>query len=300
MPSNYLKKYNDAYNPVNERLELKNKLIVRSIILIVTSLAFVILRLLNVHNVFSDISSGLGTIIYVIMGISLAISFFSFCVILFSLISPKASKAVFEKIPFNTKKVIFTILDWIIYIPLCICIALYIYSFAFRIQAVEGESMEKSFYDGDRIVSIYDNNIKRGDVVIARLTPLKENKNDEDEYLIKRVIGVPGDTIKYTKEGLYINGVYVKEEYTSIVPTSSNEYNKEFFIIKEDDEALEGKVLEYHSVIPKGYYFLMGDNRNNSLDSRKYGLFSQEEIVSVVILRAEGLKISFVKRGVLE
>lgn len=165
---------------------------------------------------------------------------------------------------------------------------------------ISGNSMESTLSDGDYIISIKDNNIKRGDIVITKLTPLKEMCNTFDEYIIKRVIGVPGDTVKYTKEGLYINGTYIKEEYTIGIPFSDSEYDQDFFIIKEDDSSLTGRIIEYHSVIPEGYYFLMGDNRNNSLDSREYGLFSQEEIIQVVVCKLSGFSIESVERGILE
>lgn len=294
MPTSFLRKYNEDYNPVNERLELKKKLIIRSAFLIVASLAFIVLRIINANRVFSDIAPALLALIYLIMIASSIYSLLSVGFIIFSLVSPSKANDLFNKIPYKVKKGIYTTIDWVVYIPICICFALYIYTFAFRIQLVSGPSMENSFYDGDRVISIYDNNIRRGDVVIANLDTNKNKNADEDEYIIKRVIGVPGDIITYTREGLFINNKYVSEPYINQLPSSINQFDKQFVIYKDNG------VEEYYTVIPDGYYFLMGDNRNNSNDSRKFGLFSDEDIVSIVVIRVSGLDAELVERGVLE
>lgn len=296
MPTSFLRKYNEDYNPVNERLELKKKLIIRISLLIVSTIAFFILRLLNSHRVFTDLKEPLLITIYLIMGLSSLVSLISIGLIIFSLAAPKKAKELYDKIPYRVKKGVYNTLDWTIYIPICICVALYFYAYTFRIQPVAGSSMENSFSQGNRVISIYDTNIKRGDVVVAVVDNVKEPKdNDEDgKYLIKRVIGVPGDKISYTQQGLYINDKLIQEEYVNGALWQVNEYDKPFFIIKEDG------TKEYHTVIPKGYYFIMGDNRNNSNDSRDYGLFSEEEIISVVVIRVDGLKAELVERGVLE
>lgn len=300
MPSSYLKKYNDDFNPVNERLELKRKLIIRIAILFITTIALLVLRLTNVHNVFSDISGLLSFVIHFVIGISGLISLIGIVLIIFSLTAPAKASELYHKIPFSTKKFVFSTLDWVIYIPLCICIALYLYSFAFRIQMVAGPSMESSFSDGDRVISIYDNDIRRGDVVIANLNTVKNQYGQEDEYIIKRVIGVPGDKIVYTKEGLFINGTYVKEDYIDALPSSSNTFNGQFLYYQEDPNNEGSRIVSSYTVIPEGFYFLMGDNRNNSKDSREFGLFTSDDIVSVVVIKSTGLKAEFVERGVLE
>lgn len=300
MPTSYLKKYNDDFNPVNERLELKKKLIIRIAILFVATLAFLFLRITNVHNVFSDVSNVLLIGIYLIMGLTSVISIIGIGLIIFSLVSPVKANELSLKIPFSTKKFAFTTLDWIIYIPICICFALFLYSFAFRIQMVSGPSMESSFSNGDRVISIYDSNIRRGDVVIANLDPIKNQYSNESEYIIKRVIGMPGDKIEYTKVGLFINGVYIPEDYIDELPSSRNEFKGQFTIFESDPNNEGNRIARTYDVIPEGYYFLMGDNRNNSKDSREFGLFSKEDIISIVVIKASGLNASIVKRGVLE
>lgn len=118
---------------------------------------------------------------------------------------------------------------------------------------VNGDSMYNTLSNNDIMlldkISYRFSNIERFDIVVL---------NYNDKHLIKRVIGLPGDTVKIIENKLYINDEYVEEKFLS----SS--------VITEDYE-LQGKV-------PDGYYFVMGDNRSVSLDSRRLGVFSKSKI----------------------
>lgn len=111
---------------------------------------------------------------------------------------------------------------------------------------IPSESMEKTIMTGDRIIGnrlayLFDDP-KRYDIVIFR------NPDDEKEYYIKRVIGLPGETVSIEDGKVYIDGTETPLE-DSFIP-----------------EAMRGGFPTYE--VPEGHYFLMGDNRNNSKDSR--------------------------------
>ena len=115
---------------------------------------------------------------------------------------------------------------------------------------VNGDSMNPTLEDRDIMIldeiSYRFSEIKRFDIVVVR-------KNGE--YLIKRVIGLPGDTIRYEDNTLYINDKKVEEKFEH-----------------EDTKDFETKV-------PNNRYFIMGDNRINSVDSRMIGPVTKREIL---------------------
>lgn len=115
---------------------------------------------------------------------------------------------------------------------------------------VNGESMMKTLCDGDimilDIIGYKKDGLKRFDIVVV---------DEGNELIIKRVIGLPGESVEYKNNKLYINGRVVKDKY------ASNE---------TDDFSIE---------VPKGEYFVLGDNRGNSMDSRVFGTFSKSDIL---------------------
>ncbi len=134
-----------------------------------------------------------------------------------------------------------------------ILVVLVLRTFVITPIVVQGESMVPTLA-GDEVMILkkYDTSYERFDIVVV-------NKSVEGDNLIKRVIGLPGETIRYTDGKLYINDKVVKDKYAF-----GNTNNFREIKLGEDE------------------YFVMGDNRAISLDSRVLGIIKHDEIEGTV------------------
>jgi signal peptidase I len=141
-------------------------------------------------------------------------------------------------------------------------IAIIVRTFLFAPYTVEGASMEPTLHDEEKIFVNklnFTDDFSRGEIVII--------KGKEKNY-VKRIIGLPGDTILVKNDKLYINGVLSKEPYLA----------HNLALAKKMGSHLTGDFGPIK--VPKNNYFVMGDNRLYSTDSRNgLGTFTKEQIV---------------------
>ena len=120
--------------------------------------------------------------------------------------------------------------------------------------------------------------VKRGDIIVFRY-PL----NIKEDY-VKRVIGVPGDRIHLVNKQVYVNGRQLNEPYKIHKASYSNAYRDNFpaapdvNLPSSAQDMLDHHVVNGEVVVPPGHYFAMGDNRDNSADSRYWGFVPSENI----------------------
>jgi signal peptidase I len=163
--------------------------------------------------------------------------------------------------------------DWVKAIAVAIVLVFLIQTFLFTNYIVHGQSMMPTIEDGTRlIVNKIDYDISQPERFEFIVFHAKEN-----EDYIKRIIGLPGDTIKYVDDVLYINGKAVQEPYLKPFKKglSNREKLTEDFSLKE----ATGK-----KTVPEGFVFVLGDNRMHSFDSRHFGFVPTENIVGKVNL----------------
>lgn len=159
-----------------------------------------------------------------------------------------------------------------------VCLALVLVTlrvFVFTPVTVRGDSMNPSLVDGERMIVLKRSKIERADVVTF---PAPDQPNKK---YVKRVIGVPGDTIEFKDDKLLVNKKEVKEPYL-------NETKK----LSEDDEIMLPKgfpvtkdfqmeEVSGQKKVPEGTFFVMGDNRQNSNDSRNpaVGFINESDLI---------------------
>jgi len=120
--------------------------------------------------------------------------------------------------------------------------------------------------------------VQRGDIIVFRFPP------EPDKDYVKRVIGLPGDRLHMVDKQVYINGRKLDEPYVQHITSYLEPYRDNFpgepnmLVSPRGLDMLRDQVVNGELVVPPGQYFAMGDNRDNSLDSRYWGFVPRDNI----------------------
>lgn len=178
-----------------------------------------------------------------------------------------------------------TIVDVIETVVVAAAIFVVVYLFLLQPHQVKGASMEPNFHDGEYIltdkISYRFSEPKRGDVIVFKAP------TNPDVDFIKRIIALPGERLEVINNKITIfndentNGFTLSEPYEVMTPIAGGSHIR------------EGKIVE----VPKNSYFVFGDNRTHSFDSREWGSLQKKDIVGKAWVRYWPLsKLSVIKR----
>jgi len=158
--------------------------------------------------------------------------------------------------------------EWVVIVAVALVASIVIRSYVFQTFYIPSGSMEPTLMIGDRIVvdklSVDFGSINRGDIVVFRAPPAENCGGEPVTDLVKRVIGVPGDTLSSKGNTILVNGKPLKEAWSHWEPL--------------------GPAINPTTVKP-GNYFVMGDNHNNSCDSRYWGTVPKSLIIGKAFVR---------------
>ena len=157
-------------------------------------------------------------------------------------------------------------LGWLIYLTILVTVVFLLIRFVGERTVVSGDSMEPTLRDGDNLIvdklSYRFRDPQRYDIVVFPF------RYQEDTYYIKRIIGLPGETVQIYDGDVYINGKLLRDDYGS--------------------EAIRNAGLASKAItLSEDEYFVLGDNRNNSADSREpsVGNIRKQDIKGRALLR---------------
>lgn len=181
-----------------------------------------------------------------------------------------------------------------------VVIAIFVITFIVQAFQIPSESMENTLLVGDYLLvnklcygggGLADllmpyQKIRRGDVIVFHY-PV-----DPKQHFVKRVIGLPGDRLRMVNKTVYINGKPLNEPYVRFLEPPNNLFRDNFPRVDVPAYGLEGKwwlqmrklVEDGQLIVPEGSYFVMGDNRDDSQDSRYWGFVPRENIVGRPLL----------------
>jgi signal peptidase I len=166
----------------------------------------------------------------------------------------------------NTRK---ELLDWALHIIIALILGFLVVTFVVQRTAVHGASMEPSLHNGDQLIiekiSPKLKNIRHGDIVTIYVP---EELQEGQDYIIKRVIGLPGDRVVIKEGCVFVNGVKLDEDYI----------NGDYTYVDND---------RFEATIEDGTVYVLGDNRlsGKSKDSRSIGAINIEKVRGKAILR---------------
>lgn len=176
-----------------------------------------------------------------------------------------SDNTIVSKTRYTPSKPLVAVFEWVSAAIVAIIVVAVIFSAFFRTVNVNGDSMIHTLHSGDRLlISGFFYTPDYGDIVVVR--------RDNDTPLIKRVIGLPGDTIYISQEDglVYRNGVALDEPY--ILPAS-------------EECPTPPNRTPAEVVVQDGEVYVLGDNRGGSLDSRMLGCQPMEYVVGRVVVR---------------
>ncbi len=181
-----------------------------------------------------------------------------------------------------------------------VVIAIFVITFIVQAFQIPSESMENTLLVGDYLLvnklcygghGLGDHlmpyqRIARGDIIVFHY-PV-----DPQQHFVKRVIGLPGDKLRLVNKKVFINGKPLEETYVRFLEPPNNLFRDNFPRTDIPAYGLEGKwwlemrklVEDGQLIIPEGHYFVMGDNRDDSQDSRYWGFVPRENIIGTPLV----------------
>lgn len=170
----------------------------------------------------------------------------------------------------SEREIINNVKDWIKSLAVAAAATMFVTTFIFSSAVLQGDSMYPTLSDSDRlIVKKYEAVLKteeyrRGDIIVFE-SPLE----DDDRIFIKRVIGLPGETIRIFQGDLYVDDIKIEEPYLA------------------DDLYIEPLFYGAEYLVPENELFVLGDNRlpDKSNDSRSFGSISSDAVEGIIVLR---------------
>lgn len=170
------------------------------------------------------------------------------------------------------------VMSWVIPVVIGLLIAFLIRAFVLQPVRVDGPSMLPNLQNNERVITWKQAKIHRGSVVVFDANGV-DPQVSQKTYYVKRVIGLPGDTVEAKNGKLYVNGKLVRQSYINKYQRKEGTGNWTLKSISVQNSWLKNSGT---IKVPAGEYFVLGDHRSVSNDSRYYGFVPKSKLLGVV------------------
>jgi len=173
-------------------------------------------------------------------------------------------------------KTVRNILSWVLPIVVAVVVVILVRTYLFEVVKVSGDSMEPNLADQERMVVVKPLHVKRESVIVFDAYGEDPTAAKNTNY-VKRVIGLPGDRVASLNGVLTVNGKKVDQSFISSEERTAGTGNWDLsYLAKPRNWAYKG------NAVPKGHYFVLGDHRSVSEDSRAWGYVDAKKGMGIV------------------
>jgi len=174
-------------------------------------------------------------------------------------------------------RIVKNVMSWVIPIAVGLLIALLIRRFVFTMVRVDGPSMEANLENNERVAVVKTVSVKHLSVIVFNAYRVDPDATSKNVKYVKRVIGMPGDTVSSRNGQLYVNGKRLKQSFISRFERTQGTGDWNLQTLSNKNEWPHQTIK-----VPKRSYFVLGDHRSISNDSRYWGFVPVKKVLGVV------------------